>query len=436
VRLEPLIDALSASRPTGARVEGWSVCVTESRRLALGTKDGMTGSVHAPLGLSEGCGARYLLIWEDARVSRGYLERRQIEVGPAQALERARAACYDDPDAAQVRGPGAFPEVPLREAAAEASARGNTGAFGDRLARIRETVRARGFRTWSGGVSAGESRSRIVTSAGLDALEETTIAAWHASFDGELGDGHVGRAWDGESEFELRLGRLADTVAALSEPSDPPDRPPTVLLHPDVVEELVLGMLLENLSGAAVALGESAFRKEDFGSGVPILREDLSLRFDPTQPLRAGSYRFTSEGIPSAPCTLIEEGRLVTPLLDLKYARRLRMPPTPSLAGYDTLRLEGPEPLAEEEAWARAEGGVLVLNVLGVHTQDAASGDFSVAAPQALRVGLRGPRGRLRPTLSGNLLSLLRAPSLQLVRFPLHPIPGLLVGSDVTSVTL
>ena len=69
----------------------------------------------------------------------------------------------------------------------------------------------------------------------------------------------------------------------------------------------------------------------------------------------------------------------------------------------------------------------MVLSVLGVHTQDFTSGDFSLSAPQAITIGPKGLAGRLRATISGNVFELLRSPELELVRFPGEHTPGLLV---------
>jgi PmbA protein len=69
----------------------------------------------------------------------------------------------------------------------------------------------------------------------------------------------------------------------------------------------------------------------------------------------------------------------------------------------------------------------LVLSVLGVHTQDFTSGDFSLSAPQTLAVGPKGLAGRLRATVSGNVFELLRSSALSFVRFPGEHTPGLLV---------
>jgi PmbA protein len=143
--------------------------------------------------------------------------------------------------------------------------------------------------------------------------------------------------------------------------------------------------------------------------------------------LKAGSYRFTAEGVPAAPCSFIAGGRLVQPILNVKYAGRLGMPPTPVPFAMDTLHLEGAATLTSEEAFRKAAGGAMVLSVLGVHTQDASSGDFSLSAPQTLRLGARGPLGRLKATISGNLFRMLRSEELHLVRFEGEHTPGLLI---------
>ncbi|HKQ61419.1 MAG TPA: hypothetical protein VJS92_09000, partial [Candidatus Polarisedimenticolaceae bacterium] len=108
MELERVLAALRA-----APLRDWSLYASESRRTALGIKDREAGNAHAPLASSIGCSARYLLVWQDGRISRGTLERRQVERDPESALAWAQAAAYDDPDAARVLGPAALPEVAL-----------------------------------------------------------------------------------------------------------------------------------------------------------------------------------------------------------------------------------------------------------------------------------------------------------------------------------
>jgi PmbA protein len=425
--LEGIIRAIDGFRGHGESIRAWSLYSAESRRFSLGTKDRQTGNAHAPLGLSESRTARYLLVWSDGLVSRGLWERRQLEVEPESALDQARLAAYDDPDAAWVLGPAPIPDVEIHDATVATIASGALDRVADRMGAVRSVVEERGFRTWSGSIGAGESDADLRTSEGLITAGSGTSFGWHVTFNGELGDGFGGRALDPEEDFLARLARLADTVEALGR--DAPSVDPgvrDVVLHPNVVENFVLGTLLSNLDGSTVANGEGHFRREQFERGDLVARDDLTLRMDPLQPLRSGSYRYTAEGLPASPCAYVERGRLVTPILNLKYARRLEMAPTPGPAAMDGLVLEGPPVVAAPSPGA-IEDGVLVLSVLGVHTQDPASGDFSLSSPQCLRLGPDGPVGRLRATISGNLWEILGADELRLVRFEGEHTPGLLV---------
>jgi PmbA protein len=428
LNLDRFLDAVRGLRPGGMSVRAWSVFASEARGVSLGIKDGEAGNPHVPISVGETCGARYRLVWSDGLLSRGYAERRQLQTDPAEALEHARAAAYDDPDAAWVLGEAEPPDVEVFDAETARVADGDTGAFAPRLDAVRERIAAGGFRTWSGSFSASRGESRLVTSAGLDLSGGGTSTGWHVTVNGELGDGFSARVAESGEAFDSRLDRLMETASLLER-----EAPPLVggihhvLLHPDVVEGYALCTLLDNLGGSTVAHDEGHFRLDQFGSGSPVLREDLSLRLDPLLPLRRGSYRFTAEGVPAARFAYIERGRLISPILDLKYARRLGLDPTPIPLAMDALFLEGPEPLALDDALVEASGGALVLSVLGVHTQDSASGDFSLSAPQVLGIGPEGLTGKLKATLSGNLFDLLSSDDLRFVRFEGEHSPGLLV---------
>ena len=428
MNLDKLLGAFGACRAGGHAIAAWSVFASETRRASVGTKDRATGDPHAPLTLAESLTARYKLIWDDGRVSRGSMERRAIEREPAPLLAAARAASFPDPDAIDVLGPATFPDVATHGAAAAAIAKGGVEAFAVQLAAIRERVARHGVRTWSGSMHAAEGTARVVTSSGLDVAGSGTSAGWSATLDGELGAGHSGRDVEPLAKLEDRLDHLVALVLAMRVPAaTTPSGLVPVILHPDVVEDYVLGVLLHNLDGVQVAHGTGAFRLEQFDGAAPVLREDVTLRTDPLVPMAAGAYRFSQEGLPAAACTFLDRGRLKTPILDLKYARRLGRAATSVPASMDTLFLEGPPAISHEEALAGAAGGALVLSVLGVHTQDFTSGDFSLSAPQTLAIGAQGIDGRMRATISGNLFERLRAKDLALVRFPGEHTPGLLM---------
>jgi len=411
----------------GSRIRDWAFHAAAARRTQIGARDGRIGNAHAPVSTGESASARYLVVWDDGRVSRGTLERRQIEDDPVDALRRARDAAIDDPDAAHVLGPASFPDVELLDPRCAGIAAGDEPALLlERLTAIRDAAGGSGATTWSGSVGATVAAARLITSAGLEVAGAGTSFGWGASLEGRTGDGWSSRVEDDADAFAARLDGLVRRFDLLRRPADPPTPGVVpVVLHPDVVEAYVLPALFHNLAGSTVDHGEGAFARADFGSDRPVLREDLAVRIDPLLPLRSGSYRFSSEGVPSARCAFVERGCAVRPMADVKYARRLGVEPSPLALAWDVVAVEGPAELRLADAIAAS--AATVVSVLGVHTQDFGSGDFSLAAPQILRHRDGDAVGRIRGTLAGNLFDLLRSPDLARVPFPGETTPGLLV---------
>ena len=78
------------------------------------------------------------------------------------------------------------------------------------------------------------------------------------------------------------------------------------------------------------------------------------------------------------------------------------------------------------------DDAILVLSVLGLHTQDRTSGNYSLSTSQALLVRNGTVRGRVKATLNGNLFDQLRDNSVRLVRFKGQHSPGFALPLTVT----
>jgi PmbA protein len=428
VSLDRWLDRLARE----TRVAAWSVHAVRARSLSLGTKDGQTGNPHAPATVADGFSAGWKIVWADGRVSRIGSDRSAWDSPFETWLEGARAVAHDDPDAASVASPSAMPDLDLFSPDVPPLLAGETDPVARWLDAARRRVAPGAASTWSGSVRATEAESRVVTSRGLDTRSASTAVSWHATFDAEWGCGRASRSLEAFADVESRLDRAIEILRCLREdvrvPSGPLDG---ALLHPDVVSGWVIPSILHNLSGRAVARGESAFRIGDFRDGAGRYGSALGVEIDPLRPLHPGSYRFSAEGVPAARTVLVEGGRLRTPVLDRKHARRFALPPTAIPLTTDSVVLSGLPRSREESFLSVLDRGILVLRVLGVHTLDPASGDFSLAAPQALAIVSGRPAGRLRVTLAGNLFEALRDPSARLVDFEGEPQPGLFLRCGV-----
>lgn len=185
----------------------------------------------------------------------------------------------------------------------------------------------------------------------------------------------------------------------------------TVVLDPEVTATLfeVVGELFlsqnihKNLSMLKGRLGEQ------------IASEAVTLVDDGTLHGRVGSEPFDGEGVPPTRTVLLSRGRVEGFLNDLKYAAKdgvaptgnaVRSPGTLPEAGFSNLYLE-PGSGAAASFLQVPEKRLYVTDLMGVHTIDPVSGDYSLGAKGALY----SSGERIQPvsgvTIAGNLLDLL-----------------------------
>jgi PmbA protein len=205
-----------------------------------------------------------------------------------------------------------------------------------------------------------------------------------------------------------------------------------VLLAPGLAAGFIATFIVANLSGASVDAGRSAFSLEDFRRGRQVMRDDLTLAIDTTLDLEGAASPVSAEGVPGGRATLVQAGRLVRPVVDLKYAARCGFPATPVPGGSPGFLLRGAGRLRlSEQVRSQLAGGLQLHSVLGLHAQDPASGRYSLVAPHAEVI--RGGRsiGRAKISLNGSFFDHVFDPRTELVVFPWRLNPGLLIWTSV-----
>lgn len=234
----------------------------------------------------------------------------------------------------------------------------------------------------------------------------------------ENGESQTGGEFNfGRSYRDLDLewvGRTAGTKAASSLGAQSlPTGPRTVVFENSVVVDL-LGVL------AGSFLAESVQRNRSLLAGklgeavtapvVTIVDDGLDIR-------GSGAGAYDGEGVPHQITPLITGGTLVNFLYDIETAARDRKPSTgnagrggfrgPPGPSTSNLRLE-PGSGTLDELCNEAGEGFLITDLLGVHTANPVSGDFSLGA-----AGFAIRKGRIAEPVRGvavadNLLALLR----------------------------
>ncbi|MEB3329446.1 MAG: metallopeptidase TldD-related protein [Candidatus Sericytochromatia bacterium] len=389
-------------------LEAWRLTVDAGTSVEVGLKDGNLGGPYdAPNGVTGLRGEAYVR-WADGLVSRGVVDRTTPEALDAD-LRAWRQAAYRDPWAPEVVGPSGLPQVPLWDAGAAAWVAGDTGPMFEILGQLAAELPAYGAERVSGSVTAVEASRTIVTSRGFaHSARSTSVAAW-AEVDGRASDGVSARRRPGPEELAGVIRRVGEHGRALQRETALVPGRQTVVLWPSAAEAMWSRYVIGNLDGQRVLHGGGAFTLAQFGAEVAPFHPSLSFGLDPLRPLSTGSYVVSAEGVPARACSFIERGRLVTPLLDLKHARRAELPPTPWPRGASSWVL--PAPTGDLEALiGTVERGLLVFQLLGLHTQDAASGRFSLTVSQGLVIERGRLLGRAKAIVAGNFLEALQSP--------------------------
>ena len=415
----------------GAEIAGWGFELAEGAALRAGLTNGTLGGPYEPPGVLLGIGGWIDIRWSDGLRTLGTVDRLAVDE-LEDRLASWRATAYRDPWAGPLHPPCVYPRVETHDPSVEAMVSGDPQALFDVLGRARTALEARGLGQIEAKVGVGSGRRWIRNSSGVCVEFAETSFGLQVSADELYSDTFSKRRAASATEASALIEDVARTAAELRRDDHLPRADVPVLLAPAVVERFLGRFLGTNLGGRLVIDGHSAFSREDFVGRRPILREDLDLIVDTTLPLELATSPCSAEGVPGGRVALVAAGRLATPMADLKQARRGGFPPTPAPRGSPTLLLEAAEaPLGLEAALTTLDPGLVVYFVMGVHTQNARTSEYSVAAPQAqvVRQGIRGGKTAVR--LGGNFLGQLRDPSSILVRFPGRHNPGLLVHCEV-----
>jgi PmbA protein len=159
---------------------------------------------------------------------------------------------------------------------------------------------------------------------------------------------------------------------------------------PVIMENRVSVDLLHVLSHSF--LGENHFKKltsPRIKLGTPIFSGKISIVDDGLDERGDYAFPFDGEGTPSQRTQVVENGTLQSLLFDLSYARKLQAASTGNCrrGSFEGLPVNGvtnlliePGTSSVEELAAQVGSGLLVTELMGLHTANPVSGDFSVGA--------------------------------------------------------
>jgi PmbA protein len=270
----------------------------------------------------------------------------------------------------------------------------------------------------SGGVSCTHSLEILINSSGLDLSEEGTSIhlALETIARGSSGVA-TGSEFDNSRSFSVNARAVGEKAADLARRSldgisietDTYD----VVLSPVAFAELLESTFIPSLSAENVQKGRSTLAGM-LNKSVSDLR--LQVVDDGALPAGMGSSAFDGEGVPSQRNVLLEDGVLRSYLYDSYTAGKEGRSSTGNSvrSGYSEMPRIGIRNLiiSSKEPVEMLDGvreGVLVNSVIGAHTANPISGDFSVEARNSFRIRAGEIAEPVRSAMiAGNIFDLLK----------------------------
>lgn len=430
---ELLYQAQHTPKKEELRLSDWRILVHESEAVSLGIKDNSPGGVYTPPSYRQGESGEVFLVWADGKCSQAMVQLGAHDEGHwQQELEQWRQAAYEDPDATHIPSPEFLPLVVVEDPAIHSIFSGDGQILFDQVKRWLTDKPSKA--KMQGSIQAAWGYRHVRTSTGLTVTyQQSQFVSWF-SFDSLIGGGFAKRRLSRLEEQEELWARTLNLYEAMQTVAPPVGPHTQVILAPAMTEDMLGQFILPNFSGDRVLEGQGAFSKESFLENKLVFHPHFSLLLDPLRPLELGSYMVTAEGVPAGRTVLVGEGKLQSPYLRVKDSVRWGAKPTAIPQGMGGLYLKHEAEIPWVEALQGVEDGVLVLTVLGLHTQEAVSGSYSLSAPHSLRI-LKGQIvGKTDVKLTGNFFADLAASTTRTAQSNLDTFPFLLITTGVQTL--
>lgn len=389
------------SRSDDWRIKDWQVAVTETESLSVGIRDKEIASVYGPPTTRRLVGGTIYIVWHDGQVSRSSLNHLFFRDLKGR-LKNLRRTAYTESFVIDFPEDQELPEVKIHDASVEKILGEDAGLCFEMLAQYRKHL-DKAKSSFDGQVGARVTRLGVANSKGLFRSSRSTSHSFSASADSIFGIGYRSRRRLTQEDLSSRLQFLNtwlpnfhnDVTQDLSSGSMP------VLLLPGATASFLGHFVLSNLNGETIANKNSSWSAEDFDQQRQVFDDKVQLRYQPTTDWLSRSYRMDMRGLMAEDTDYIVDGSLVRPIVSLKAARQLSCMPSavPSSTG---LTLETASKVELDEAVADIDRGIVVSDVLGMHTQDSSRGNYSLSIPNALLVEKGQIVGCRKATMAGN----------------------------------
>ncbi|SCX81129.1 metallopeptidase TldD-related protein [Alkaliphilus peptidifermentans] len=429
--LEDKIKEYMLSNKKELQIKGWYFGANKNTSIKVGMKNNELGGVYSCPKAEESIRGKIYIIWQDNRRSVAVLQSNTVK-SFHKMIDLWRKASFAEAEGSDIYIEQQYPKVKLFDIEVNNMVYNNQEYLFDLLEAYHKELVGSEIKNIDASVSASTFQQYIYNSKGLAISNLSTSFSTYLYGDEIFGKSFINRRKISNekknqiiSETAMRIHQLKNRKKLKSGEMD-------VLLLPEVTESFISHYLVNNLFGSHIVNKRSAFSQANFDKAEEVIRGDINLCINTTLPYNQGSYISTFEGVPGGEVLLLRNGKLQTPILDLKYAKKIKRKPTPIPAGKGSIHLYSTVMESYQDTISKIENGIIVCDLLGMHTQDATSGNYSLTAPNCIQVINGQLMGGCKAIISGNFLNALKEEYTKLGKIPMEDVPFILMKSKVT----
>ncbi len=431
--VDKLTKLLNQTMSKDSDLTAWRFNLYDTEGLEVGLKNNQIGGPYTAPSFKRSITGEIYLIWTKQRFTSAKLDAQTVE-SFTENLNLWKTTTYFDEDGVGLFNPERIPDVPLAESQVQQIVTGDFEypfiILNQGLKRFQEY----GMTKVDGKVRCYQEHRFFRNSTGLSFDYPRTPVDFFFEVNDSYGESFSEKRLPSSEEVNRIIENTGNIGHHLMIPAEAEITGPVQLIFPpDVFESFANHFLITNLLGSLVVNRQSSFSLDDFYNQRPVLRDDLSLEINTLLPLRAFSYQCTSEAVPGGLVNLIAAGRLQTPILNVKYARKTGLVPTPVPLGGRGFFVKSKQAMDSwDEKLKKTELGLIVYSVLGLHTQDHSSGKFSLTADQCLLVKNGAVAGKVKAVINGDFLGALKKETSQFVAVAGEDNPGFIFVANAT----
>lgn len=420
-----LVEKLEGAKSNGV-IKDYRLSTVKLFDKSFGTTGKGLGGVYDPISISEKFSGNLLVEWMDGNISKSVVNPSWND-NFKRMLKFIKTLAYKDD--ADKNFLSAVDSKIVEDFTKQYDERISSGVFDSQIVLVDKVKELQAWMTELGeenqysGLGILKKTYSVTTSRGLDISENRTSVGYGVYLGEYIGYVIASRSlgYKYENELKVRVAAMYkvlknSVVEGISKESTDKswnvlsdDLSKKVLFMPKVFTSLFEYFFVHNILGSQIYSNGSAYRLEDFGSKV-VASKGFDVTLYPRREMSLEAQNFTGEGwINPEEFTFVKSGKLLTPVTSMRYANLLKLKTTPLYSSAKLIDFGSIESDSTiEEVMHSAGDCVLITSLLGLHTQDSSTGDFSLVCPHSIIIKDGEMVAGVEVMLKGNWFDLMR----------------------------